>query len=273
MDSSQTADRGELQTCNVRFHTRKYASVPAARAGEYGVDDFVEWDVVNWAKALSFWKRQAGAMLPGADVLEVGCRDCGISLWPLSAGARHVVCTDLGGPSQTAVDRHERYLVSGRVEHCDVDVTRMPFRDQFDVVIFKSVLGGIGGAGGSEGQRQAVAQMHAALRPGGVLLFAENMVSSPIHGLLRRRFVTWGDRWLYVDLPSLAAFLAPFERVELNTAGFLGAVGRTDNQRRILGSLDSLVGDWVVPRSWNYIAFGAAFKSGLGRQQPTRGMF
>jgi hypothetical protein len=102
--------------------------------------------------------------------------------------------------------------------------------------------------------------MHAALRPGGVLLFAENLVASPIHRHLRRRFVAWGDRWRYVTIEEMNAFLGPFSTVRERTFGFAGAFGRTERQRSSLATVDATGLDRIVPAQWRYIIAGVATK-------------
>ena len=129
---------------------------------------------------------------------------------------------------------HAASPVGDRIEHAAIDATEIGVHNGFDVVAFKSVLGGLGGAGGYESQARAVRSMHAALRPGGVRLFAENLVASPLHAFLRRRFVAWGDGWRYVTGEEMGELLAPFSDVELHSVGFVGAFGRSDSQRSAL---------------------------------------
>lgn len=159
---------------------------------------------------------------------------------------------------------HSASGVSDRVEYACIDATQIGQENSFDVVAFKSVLGGIGGAGGHSAEEQAIRSMHAALRPGGVLLFAENLSASPVHRFLRRRFVAWGERWRYVTVEEMAAFLASFSSVRVRTFGFAGAFGRTDGQRSSLAAADVSGLDRLVPAQWRYII--AAVATGGGRR-------
>lgn len=222
---------------------------------------YVQWDVRNWSRALEFWLTTCGqSAFSRAEVLEVGSRDGGLSLWFADQGASRVVCSDLNGPSEAARELHAHAGVSDRVEYAAIDATDIGLVGSFDVVAFKSVLGGVGGAGGYSAQVKAVQSMHAALRPGGVLVFAENLAASPMHTFLRRRFVSWGDRWRYVTDEEMAGFLHPFSRVQETSIGFAGAFGRSERQRTALAGLDVAGLDRVVPADWRYIIAGVATK-------------
>jgi SAM-dependent methyltransferase len=176
-------------------------------------------------------------------------------------GAKEVLATDVGGPSSQALEAHRDYRTAGRVSHAALDATAMTYRNEFDVVVFKSVIGSIGGVLGYEGQVAALEGMHRALRPGGVLLWAENITSSPLHQAARRLWVPWGGQWRYLTLAELRSLLSPFASTDWSSAGFTAAFGRKESHRRLLGAVDSVLFEWVVPRPWNYIAFGVSRKA------------
>ena len=115
---------------------------------------------------------------------------------------------------------HARYAVAEPVTYAKIDALRIALADAtFDVVCFKSVLGGIGGAWGYEGQQQAVREMYRVLKPGGCLVFVEYTSASPLHRSARRRSVPWGKRWRYVSRHEVQELLAPFSRVDLRFLG------------------------------------------------------
>ena len=127
----------------------------------------------------------------------------------------------------------------------------------FDVVVFKSVIGALET---KERQRQAISEMHRVLAPGGLLLFAENLVGAQLHRRLRSRFVRWERSWRYIDLTSDLDLFDVFAETEFETWGIFGALGRSERQRDTLGRIDAL----VVPRTpsgWRYIVFGACRKA------------
>ena len=220
---------------------------------------FVEWDVRNWSGALDFWLAHSKQRLSGCDALEIGSRHGGLSLWLASQGA-NVLCTDLNGPTENAVQQHRASGLDNLIEYEAIDATQIPYTEQFDLIVFKSVLGGIGSRGGDAWQAQAIKEMHKALKKGGELFFAENLVASPLHQFLRRKFVRWGESWRYITLREFQEFLAPFSEVQLQTMGFAGAFGRSELQRNWFGSLDRLLFDRIVPENWKYIVTGVARK-------------
>lgn len=223
------------------------------------LSDFIEWDVRNWSGTLDFWKSHSTQSLAGATALEIGSRHGGLSLWLAMHGAR-VICSDLNGPSERAVQQHRAWGVSDRVEYRAIDATATPYREEFDIVLFKSVLGGIGGHGGRESQRTAIREMHKALKRDGELFFAENLMASPAHQFFRSKFVQWSAKWRYVSVAEMEEFLSPFSQVQFFTSGFAGAFGRNETQRNWLGRLDQILFGHLVPSSWKYIIAGVAKK-------------
>jgi hypothetical protein len=102
--------------------------------------------------------------------------------------------------------------------------------------------------------------MHKALKPGGELFFAENLIASPLHQFCRNRFVRWGSTWRYVSIQEMQQFLGGFSEVQYSTIGFAGAFGRSERQRDLLGRIDRLFFDRAVPEGWRYIIVGIAKK-------------
>ncbi len=222
------------------------------------VRDVLQWDVAGWRFALDVW-REVVADPAGAEVLDIGARDGGLSLYFAAKGCR-VVCSDYRGPSERARELHRRYGVQDRVYYRAVDAVAIDFPDgSFDIVCFKSVLGSVAGGDGLGRQQQAVAEMYRVLRPGGRLLFAENLRASRLHQMFRRCFVAWGQRWRYVALAELEEMLSCFARRRVVTSGFLGTLGRSEGQRRLLHVVDVLLNP-VVPSAWHYVAAGWALK-------------
>lgn len=220
--------------------------------------DVLQWDVDNWSQALNYWERH----VPFDQVnrcLEVGANRGGLSLW-LARKGKQVLCSDRSEVDLNSVARgeHVKAKVDDLIRYQAIDATNIPYENEFDLVVFKSILGHVGYAG-KEAQRVAIQQMHKALRPGGRLLFAENAVGSPLHRAARRLFVAWGDQWRYLSLGEMQEFLSVFPRHELRTAGFLSAFGRSEPQRHALASLDRVVQP-LTPRSWHHILFGIAQK-------------
>lgn len=213
-----------------------------------------EWDVATWSQSLALWERHLPASLEGSHALELGARNGGLSLYLAESGAT-VVCSDLTDPQERAQPRHERWGVAGRIDYRVADATDLPFdEDSFELVAFKSVLGALSTA---ERQSRAIAEIRRVLRPGGWLLWAENLPASRLHRLLRRRFAPWASYWRYPSLAEWQAWTAGFSECHLATAGITAALGRSERQRRLLARVDAKL-EAVSPRGWRYAVFGVA---------------
>lgn len=221
--------------------------------------DVLKWDVGNWSAALDYWERYGGLGERPLECLEIGANEGGLSVWLASHG-HTVVCSDLHDCERTARPLVERYGVLDRVRFEDIDATAIPYENRFDIVLFKSVLGGVGHNGAIERQRAAVASMYRALRPGGRLLFAENLAGSGLHKALRSAFVAWGGAWRYVTREEMLDFLGDFSSVSSATTGVLGTFGRSEKQRQMLATIDRAALNKLTPPSWRYIMYGVATK-------------
>ena len=168
-----------------------------------------------------------------------------------------VVCSDIYAPKPEMARLHKDRGVADLIRYERIDATDIPYTQEFDVIVFKSMLGAIGK---EESQAKAISEMYKALKTGGELFFAENLAGSPLHQSLRRRFIPWGRAWQYVSFASVEAFLSPFSRVDHRRMGFAAAFGRDEKQRNLLGMLDQMVLDHIVPDRWKYIIAGVAAK-------------
>lgn len=220
------------------------------------VRDVIEWDVVNWSRALPFWKKHMPEHRDGI-AMELGSRRGGLSLWLAAKGLR-VICSDIRSPEADSLEKHRAYGVAGLISYQEVDAANIAYSDHFDVIAFKSLLGAIG-RNDRTLLAQAIAQMHKALRAGGTLLFAENLSGSRLHKILRRRFVRWGTSWNYLELGEISELFSEFSALHFKVVGFFGALGRREWQRRALGCVDRAL-DWALPRGWRYVVIGVALR-------------
>ncbi len=167
------------------------------------------------------------------------------------------VCSDLRGPTERAHELHHAFGRQEWITYEQVDALAIPKPDaSFDVVVFKSMVGALGT---KERQLAALHEMHRVLKPGGVLLFAENLRGTWLHRWLRRRFVAWDHYWRYLDPVDDRDLFAGFERTELHTTGLLANLGRSELQRDLLARMDALVMS-LVPVRWRTILYGVAVK-------------
>ena len=203
--------------------------------------DVIEWDTVTWGRAVDFWQ--------AAHVLDIGSRGGGLSLMFAQMGCQ-VRCTDLENPKETAAPLHQRYGVEDRISYAAVNAVKLDAIEEYDIICFKSVLGGIGYGDNRPDQEKAVRNMYRALKPGGYLMFAENLTATPVHQLLRRKFNRW-NTWRYITIAEAIDFCSDFSEVRFRCFGFFGTLGRNERQRRVLGRIDEAI-DWLLPDSAKY---------------------
>jgi hypothetical protein len=224
------------------------------------LSDIFGWDVVTWSSSLEHWQRHATVDFTRSTALEVGAgQSGGVSLWLALQGCE-VVCSTLGDVPAQVRALHRRYGVAHRVRYANLDVLDLCESNTYDVIAFKSVLGGIGANGRADLQARAIARLHAALKPGGNLLFAENLAATRVHAAWRSRFGAGKDGWRYLTVREMERMLRPFAAVHYRTAGFFGAWGSSETQMAMSGALDEFVCRWLVPASWQYVLMGTAIK-------------
>ena len=220
--------------------------------------DIIQWDIKNWSKALHHWETKVDWSTVD-NCLELGGRQGGISLWLANKG-KNVVCSDLTDVKSSAEQLHKKYNLSGKITYQDIDACNIPYENHFDVIVFKSIIGGVGSNDNIGKQIEVFQQIFKALKPGGKLLYAENLVASPIHNQMRKRFTSWGNRWRYVSVSEMRSFLNDFKSYDLETTGVLATFGRSENQRNILAYADQYLFNHICPKNWRYISYGVAEK-------------
>ncbi|WPU95869.1 class I SAM-dependent methyltransferase [Mucilaginibacter sabulilitoris] len=215
------------------------------------IRDIVAWDIVNWSKAIKHWQNTVPVLNKGYECLELGSSKGGMSLW-LALNGNKVLCTDLNGPEEAAYQIHEKYNCSSKITYGSMDATNIPHENKFDVVIFKSIIGGI-----PQDKAKTLTEIHKALKPGGKLLFAENLEATRLHKILRKNFGTKG--WDYLRMDEINEVFAAYNKVTYTTAGFFGCMGRNEWQRNFLGNVDTML-NWIIPNRSKYILIGVAEK-------------
>ncbi len=221
------------------------------------VKDIIQWDIENWGHLIQLWSRHinTGEYL---NCLEIGAKKGGLSLW-VALNRHNIICSDFDNPQNTAKLLHEKYKVSKNVNYQAIDILDIPYQNHFDIVFIKSILPSVGNNDQKELQEKAIKSIYQSLKPGGKLLFAENLTGTMFHSFARKKFVHWGTQVRYLQLEEMLDFLKDYKKVEYQTYGFFGAFGKTEKQRRLLGKIDTLV-NRVIPLKWNYLIIGTATK-------------
>ncbi|NNE56103.1 MAG: methyltransferase domain-containing protein [Flavobacteriales bacterium] len=222
------------------------------------MQDIFDWDVQTWGNSLKIWS-PAVENKHEMKCLEVGANKGGLSLW-LAMHGHQVVCTDLEDPSERARPIHEEYQVGHLIEYRSLDILNPGDIGSFDVVIFKSILGGIGREGQEHLKEETIRSIFGLLKPGGYLLFAENQEGSFFHRLARRWLVKWGRSWSYLKPGEIQGLLHDFDSIEIQHTGFLSAFARGKLLRWVFGLKDKVFFNPLLPDRMKYVVFGSAQK-------------
>lgn len=218
--------------------------------------DIVEWDVYNWSRAVNRWSTFIDfTQLKGKKVLALGERRGGLSLLFALAGA-DVLCTDLDFVKTEKVEQtkelHKKYGVEDKISYKDIDATDIPYTEYFDIVCFKSVMGGVGHNDHYECQEAMMKSIYNALKKEGVCCFAENLVGSGLVTFLRKKFRPWGSSWRYITIEETERLVSDFEVLDMRTFGVIGLLGRGRILSYLLGILDRLF-EMTIHNNGRYI--------------------
>lgn len=219
--------------------------------------DIIEWDIVNWSKAIPYWEKHTNLNNKKLKCLELGGRKGGLSLW-LALKGHDVVCSDYESPESTAKPLHDKYKLDN-ITYKNINATKIPYDNEFDLVIFKSILGSVAKQGKDSLKQETINQIHQSLKPGGKFIFAENLQASKLHQFFRKKFTKWGANWNYLKHNEIELLLSNFSKVHYTSVGFWGAFGRNEKQRNFLGKIDNWF-EKLVPNKMHYIVIGVAEK-------------
>jgi ubiquinone/menaquinone biosynthesis C-methylase UbiE len=221
------------------------------------IKDVIQWDIKTWSQTLIFWEENF-KIQPKMKALTLGEREGGLSLW-FALKSVNVTCSDLNTFSEKTYNLHKKYNVESNISYQEgldiLDLSKYP-SNHFDIISFKSVLGALSK---KEHQQKALNEMNRILKPGGAILFAENLEGSNIHKVFRRKFTRWNSYWRYLDFKTDQDLFPIHHSLDLKTFGFLATFGRNENQRRLLFHLDSIIKP-ITPKSWRYVLGGVLIK-------------
>jgi SAM-dependent methyltransferase len=223
------------------------------------INDSIYWDVFNWSKSLSFWENNLNMNTNKIKALELGCSENGgLSLWLASKGCE-VNCSGYEQISRKTIEIHNTYTLPGSIKYNQIDALSIPYKEFYDIICFKSMLGGIVRCRSLEVARKVISEIHKALKPGGTLLFAENLSGTMIHRFLRTKYGALKNNWRYFEIEELKDLFSDYSSFNYTTFGFLGCFGRTEKQKKIFGKIDSILFD-TLNEKFHYIIACIAIK-------------
>ena len=214
-------------------------------------DNFIDWDIPNWSRALQYLDKHRHTEFYGKKVLEIGSGYGGLSFWAASNGAK-VLCSDIVAPSEVAINMAKKYKIKN-IKFEKLNVLEMPYRDEFDFVLFKSVLGGICRSNNFSDLKRIMYGIHDVLKPAGECLFIENMNGTFLHQYLRKRYGAGKNMWHYSSMEDFTDLSKPFKFVKYRTFGFLG--GGEFLLKNFRSKMDFYF-EKIIPATWNYIYAG-----------------
>ena len=213
--------------------------------------EIITWVIFNWARALNYLDTEKSKQFKNSRVLEIGADNGGLSFWAAVNGA-FVVCSDLNGPSAIARENAQRFKLKN-IEFQELNALGLPYTNEFDFVLFKSVLGGIVRSNDLFKLKRIMSEIHKVLKPGGECLFIENMDGFFLHSYMQRRYGAGKNSWYYPSLKDFFILSKPFKSMKYQTFGFLG--GGDFLLKRFRSKLDYYFEN-IIPPTWHYIYAG-----------------
>lgn len=227
--------------------------------------DIIEWDVPNWSHLIKLWQPVLDAFPRDSKVLAIGERNGGLSLWMALQGFQ-VVCTDRQGPTQQARELHKKYQVEDKITYYDFDlVNTQDFSTTYDIIIMKSVLGGLKEQYRDANSRtdlvrqKAVDNIYKLLSPQGIFLSADNLQGSIFLRLIKR-LKNKQSGWHYFSIQELNDLCKQFSSVTVKGFGIIPSKFSIPILNKAAYIINLSLWQLLPPNS-AYIAFTIAHKS------------
>ena len=222
--------------------------------------DIIGWDVFNWGESLKFFDKHINYSSV-KKVLELGAYGSsgGYSLY-FASKKLDVTCSGYYMPDEKLISLHKKYHFQKYIKYCQVDASDIKCEEKFDIICFKSMLGGIIGKWGIDKVKIVLNEVYKSLNEGGYLVFSENLHSTELHNYLRR--IDKDDNWYYLTNDEINGLIdnKKFEIISQKTLGFLGCFGRNEYQRSFLSMFDKLFFNHFIPSEYHYILFSVLKK-------------
>lgn len=228
-------------------------------------DDIIEWDIDNWGVLIKLWTPIIESLPAGSNVLAIGERNGGLSTW-LALHGHNVWCTDRVYPTELAKTNHKKYGVEDKVTYGKFDVVAGDenLYNKFDLIIAKSVIGGLKLVYSDRSTRNFAVHKHAVdniykcLKGGGYFLSAENMEGGLLASMLRK-LAGKDTGWRYLKWKELPELFSSFEIKQAKAFGIVPGLFKGKILRKFIYGINDYVFG-LLPSSYKYIAFVAARK-------------
>ncbi len=210
------------------------------------------WDFRTWSKALNVWK--VTKTEKSKKVLELGGADNeGLSLY-FSSLNYNTTFSSIDKPSEEVKTKHKKWKCHNLINYKQIDALDIQYKNEFDIICFKSILGGIARDDLSMAEK-VISECHTALKPGGFLLCCENLSGSIFHQFARRLFSrAHKNAWHYYNPKEILDIIKKqFPDIEYECYGFLTLFTRNNYFSSILHFIDNYLLNFILPENSKYI--------------------
>jgi hypothetical protein len=205
------------------------------------MEDCTGWNRKIWADALEFAVSGLPGDLHGKTVLEIGASRSS-TLAPLfSSMGADVICSCYG-PLKVDIEDGQLRTICGRYGLRQAGIIEMnayDISDVYDLIVLKSVLGGICRNNDYAAIRSLVSRMADHLTESGRIITLDNGYIKPLESL-RRVLGTGGHSWTYIQKDRLRDTLSDFH-VTIRGFGLLNCMSAAS----ILGAKFEVINDAV----------------------------
>ncbi len=215
------------------------------------INDIIGWDIGIWNKSLEFFEQNIDfSKINNALELGAGHQSGGYSLYLAQKGI-NTICSSQFRVNEKIKKTHQKYELSNFIEYEQIDISNIPYTNYFDIVSFKSVLGGIKLS--KKPLEESFVQITKCLKEDGLLIFSENISSTYLHKILRKRYTSNKHGWHYYNYEELIRCCnLYFCEVNYTTNGFITNLF-PERFREMISFFDNHFFCKVIPKNYHYL--------------------
>lgn len=228
------------------------------------ISQIIEWDIPNWSQVLPFWRHYLPPVSANPKILTLGERNGGLTLW-LALQGYNVTYSDIVQTPVSARELHEKFGVANLIEYSVVDVFKIPFdTDSFDIVLAKSMLGGVKldysnpRTRNLENQKLACEEIRRVLKPNGFFLGAENTRGNLLHQFQRAKLGKIKS-WRYLSQADIQYMFTEYSKLTVKGFGLVPSSSPYPFLNAFIGFINKPLA-FILPNKWQYISFISARK-------------